>query len=227
MNGLKPNFGLFSPFRGYSSDPNSYISLPRYNVMNKGVPKGKSIYLVWAEMARNSRYWLVLVVVFGLFYLTNVLITNARLAWYLFQKEGIGAGLQLLVTATQTFHRTILSSSLVTLLFIGFLTSILVCLMVYNYQKKVQGMKNVGFFGGMGLFLGFLAPGCVPCGIGLIGTLGLASAFASLPLQGKEVSLLAIVFLIIAIIKVSQKVVAPLACAPRHLAHISERRSLH
>src|SRR3989338_7125218 len=112
MNGLKPNFGLFSPFRGYSSDSNSYISLPRYNVMNKGVPKGKSIYLVWAEMARNSRYWLVLVVVFGLFYLTNVLITNARLAWYLFQKEGIGAGLQLLVSATQTFHRTILSSFL-------------------------------------------------------------------------------------------------------------------
>ncbi len=53
----------------------------------------------------------------------------------------------------------------------------------------------------IGIFLGIFAPGCVVCGIGIAGLLGLAASFAVLPFKGKEIGFIAIFFLFFSLLK--------------------------
>ncbi len=179
------------------------------------------------RIGRNWRYWLLFAVSLGIFYLINVFITNIRLILYAAQQQGIIASIQLIFTVIKTFHRSVLPSSIITLFIIGILVSVLICLLVYNYQRQKNALgKPTNFFMSIGIFLGFLAPGCVPCGIGLIGLFGFASAFATLPFQGKEISILAIGFLLFAIVRVSHTLSKPVTCALPSHADMNERRSL-
>ena len=61
----------------------------------------------------------------------------------------------------------------------------------------------MGILGVTGMSLGIFAQGCAACGIGLTAFFGLAASFATLPLKGLEISILAIIILILSIFRFS------------------------
>lgn len=71
--------------------------------------------------------------------------------------------------------------------------------------SQIKGQK-VSFLGSIGLFFGFLAPGCAACGIGLASVLGIGGALVVLPFNGKEISVLAFVLLGYANLRIARKI---------------------
>jgi len=80
---------------------------------------------------------------------------------------------------------------------------------ISNRHSRTMGniingnVYNTSILGGIGMFLGIFAPGCAACGLGLAAFFGLAASFATLPLKGLEISILAMIILIISIFRFS------------------------
>ncbi|MEK6889721.1 MAG: hypothetical protein AABW82_02240 [Nanoarchaeota archaeon] len=174
--------------------------------------KMSELIKIWKEIFFSIKY--LGIAIFGalIFYIVNVLITNSGNLIYSFRYEGISKTLSLLKIFLLTFHQTILPSSVITLILISILTGILIGLLAFRFQKVNAFSGKVGFFTGIGVFLGMLAPGCISCGIGLSGILGLGASLAFLPFKGLEISFLAIIFLLFSIVKISLAIVEPLTC---------------
>ncbi|MEK6925462.1 MAG: hypothetical protein AABW71_04475 [Nanoarchaeota archaeon] len=75
-----------------------------------------------------------------------------------------------------------------------------------TYKTTQLSSAKFSFLGSIGLFFGFLAPGCAACGIGLASILGIGGAVISLPFGGKEISLLAFILLGYANFRVARKI---------------------
>lgn len=75
-----------------------------------------------------------------------------------------------------------------------------------TYKTSQIKTEKFSLFGSIGLFFGFLAPGCAACGIGLASVLGIGGAIVSLPFGGKEISALAFVLLGYANFRVASKI---------------------
>lgn len=146
----------------------------------------------------------IMVIGFGfLFYLLNFFIITFGNISSFYKKQGLGEIVQFTFNLFVGFKGTILFSSFVSMIILSFLTGLLFSLVIYkiNLRKKIS-QKN-GFFAGAGMFLGIFAPGCAACGLGLAAFFGLASSFATLPLKGLEISILAMTILIISIFRFS------------------------
>jgi hypothetical protein len=110
--------------------------------------------------------------------------------------------------------------SFYTFLLVSILTGILVSLLVFRARASLlsqrlqnQQSHNTSVVSSLGVAAGVLLPGCASCGIGLAAVLGLGSSFAALPLQGLEISLIAIVLLCISISMVAKSMTIHAACA--------------
>ncbi|MEK6926237.1 MAG: hypothetical protein AABW50_03080 [Nanoarchaeota archaeon] len=79
-------------------------------------------------------------------------------------------------------------------------------LIVYKSKLGLRGTGRFSIFGGIGVFLGALIPGCAACGIGLVSFLGLGAGFLTfLPYDGLELSILAILILGFSITKITRE----------------------
>ena len=174
-------------------------------------------------MFSKPKRLLVLLFVTLIFYFFNIVVSNFSNILWVYRNEGFFEGFNTLFVIILGFHRSILPSSFITIIVIGLLTGVLISLLLYRSELSVKN-RDIGLFGGFGLFLGFLAPGCATCGLGLIGLLGLSSSLASLPLKGSEVSYLAIILIIFSIIRISTKLIKSLSCNVNIQKSKSERR---
>ena len=75
-----------------------------------------------------------------------------------------------------------------------------------TYKTTQLSREKFSLFGSIGLFFGFLAPGCAACGIGLASILGIGGAIVSLPFGGKEISFVAFILLGYANLRVARKI---------------------
>lgn len=103
--------------------------------------------------------------------------------------------------------------SLSTVILIALLTAIFITLMGYHV-KSMQGALGSYAAGSGGLALGFLAPACASCSIGLIAVLGMSGTLGILPWKGVEITVLGIVLLGGAITSLSRKI-AEKTCVSR------------
>ena len=104
------------------------------------------------------------------------------------------------------FKETILFHSFISLIVISVLFGLLFSLFAYKIAigQKSDG-KEIGLFGGIGIFLAALAPGCAACGVGLASVLGIGVGILSfLPYDGFELSLVSIGILSFSIVNITK-----------------------
>lgn len=167
---------------------------------------------VLKKVFKKGSYILLTFAVTVGFYILTALVTNIGNVFYNFKNFSFVTAFSLSSLILTSFWRTILPSSVVSILLLGFFTGILVSLLTYRYRTIQVSAGRVGVIASIGLFLGVLAPGCAVCGIGLIGILGLGSSLAFLPFKGAEVSYLGMAIIIFVIIRVSRQIANASSC---------------
>lgn len=165
------------------------------------------IFNVWKEVFSNGKYLLIAFVsalaVYIVYFLTSA---YGNIISY-FQGNGFIEAINFTFFIFMNFRQTILPSSFISMILLSAFTGILIAILLYrvNVIEKSE-YKNLGIIGGLGVFLGVLAPGCVSCGLGVIALLGFSGVLATLPFKGLEISYLALGLLIFSIIQVSLKI---------------------
>lgn len=169
--------------------------------------------VLWKKIFFNWKYVILLFGVAFIFYVLNVVISTLSVFNYFYKQHGFFATLKLILETIGRFDNTILLSSVVTLVTLSILTGIMITLLAYNYSLAQKNTKNsTSIVTSIGLFLGIFAPGCVSCGIGLAAFFGLTTVLASLPFQGREISVVAIALLSFSIGRTSWNIANPKPC---------------
>ena len=101
---------------------------------------------------------------------------------------------------------------------IALLLGIDMALVVYLLRQKRAAAAGKNFvLGSGGVASGLIGIGCAACGSlllgGLVPSLGLAGALATLPLQGEEFGILSVTLLFVSLLFVSKNIAEPSACA--------------
>jgi ABC-type antimicrobial peptide transport system permease subunit len=161
----------------------------------------------WKLVFGNWKYFFLAFFVAVMFYSLNVLISSFGNLISFYSSLGLLGTGKFFITMFIGFYKTVEFHSFVSLLVISILFGMLFSLLAYKVKVvKSSGEKRIGFFATIGLFLGVLAPGCAACGIGLLSALGLGSAFLTfLPFDGLELSVIAIVILVVVVYKTSDQ----------------------
>ena len=185
----------------------------------------KSILNLWKNVFSSKNYIFIVLGVTLIFYIFNASISNFRSIAYSIKNSGVSEGILFGFTLIWNFKDSVLFSSLITLLAIGFLTGMLLSLMIYRFSYiQKNNLQKAGILTSAGIFLGVLALGCAACGIGLVGLFGLTGSLASLPFQGKEINVIAIGLLSFSIINLSEKMASPGLCKADNYIYKNERR---
>ena len=160
----------------------------------------------WRKTFGNWKYLALTLFIAILFYSLNVLILNWKSLMAFYPSFGFLGSLKFFFTLALGFKDLIKFHSFISLIIISILFGILLSLIIYKSKLGIKPGKKVGIFGGIGVFLGALIPGCTACGVGLVSVLGLGAGFlAFLPYDGLELSILAIFILGFAIIKITKE----------------------
>lgn len=148
--------------------------------------------------------YVIMALAFGfLFYLLNFLITAFDNISSFYRGQGLKELVPFTFNLFVGFKGSILPSSFMSMVVLSLLTGILFSLVLYKVNLRKNISPNTSILGGIGMFLGIFAPGCVACGLGLAAFFGLATSFATLPFKGLEISIAAIVILAISIFRFS------------------------
>jgi len=140
-----------------------------------------------------------------LFYLINVILSKYSVLISLYQNYGFVFFLKSFFLININFLETLEISGRMSLIVLSVLTGLLFSL-IYNRGKIISSgkKKRYGVIGTFGVALGFISAGCSACGLGLISLFGLGGALATLPLKGVEISIIAIVLLMVSIYIISR-----------------------
>ncbi len=163
------------------------------------------IFEIWTHIYKSWRYPLVAVLVSFTFYLLNILILNWNFVFGSWQN--IGNFLPMIFSMPMTFKVYSFIGLIVVSLLFGFLFSLI--FYKVNFFKDPSERKS-GFFGIIGsgvfgAFTGIFATGCAACGVGLVSILGISAGFLSVfPYHGFEFTILSILMLVFAIVKISK-----------------------
>lgn len=166
----------------------------------------KNIFNAWKNVFSSWKYITILIFTAIIFYSLNVLISSWQNMKTIYPSLGFFNTVKFFFVSWLGFSSTVIFHSFVSLIIISILFGMLISLIFYRLRFNISGNKKVGLFGGIGIFLGALAPGCVACGIGLASVLGIGAGFlAFLPYEGLELSILSICLLGFAILKISNE----------------------
>lgn len=175
--------------------------------------KIKDILSVWKQVFSNWRYTALAITIAFVFYSLNVLIKIYDSLIFFYNQTGFLGSVRLFFNFFVGFKETTLISSFISLIFITILFGILFSLIAYKMKmiKSVSG--KTGIFTTTGIFLGFLAPGCAACGVGLLSLFGVsAAALSFLPYDGLELSILAIGVLSFSTFKITKDIKKGISC---------------
>ena len=179
----------------------------------------KQMFGVWKEVFGKWRYLLLALLIALFFYLLNVLISGWKSLAGFYSSAGFLKTMNLLFVLFMGFSNSITMISFISLIIISLMLGMLFSMLVYKHHiYALNGDKRLGIFGGIGAFLAALVPGCAACGIGFASILGLSAGILSfLPYDGIELSLIAMVILIVTIFKTTKNMyvcmVSPFALA--------------
>ncbi len=166
----------------------------------------RRIFITWKKVFSDWRYLTATIVIALLFYSANVLLSSWNSLTGFYSTFGFFGTIRFFLTLFLGFRETILFHSFVSLVIISVLLGMLFSLVGY---KVIIGQRNdgkkIGLFGGVGIFLASLAPGCAACGVGLASVLGIgAGALSFLPYDGFELSIASIGILGFTIVNITK-----------------------
>ena len=171
---------------------------------------GKQLFGTWKKVFSNWKYLTVTIIIALVFYSLNVLISNWSSLTGFYSTLGFFQTITFFFILFLGFKETIMFHSFVSLIVISILIGMLFSLVGYkiNIGRGSVG-KNVGLFGGIGLFLAAFAPGCAACGVGLTSVFGIGAGVLSfLPYNGFELSLASIGILVFTILNITENMYA-------------------
>ena len=167
-----------------------------FNIVKKS---SINLWLVFSKV----KYALMIFIFGFLFYFLNFLITAFSNIMSFYKAQGLEGLVLFTFNLFVSFKGSILLSSFVSMVVLSILTGLLFSLVIYKVSLRKKISSNTSILGGIGMFLGIFAPGCAACGLGLVAFFGLATSFATLPLKGLEISIVAIIILVVSIFKFS------------------------
>lgn len=153
-----------------------------------------------------SRPLYVLLMLFSafIFYLISVVITDFVDFRSIFTNYGFS--LNLILDYFIGFPSTVDNFSIYSMFFISLLFGSYLSLVSYKTKQVKSLSGKSSFIGSLGIFFGFIAPGCAACGLGLASVFGFAGFLVALPFHGTEISLIALFFLGYANLKIASKI---------------------
>lgn len=166
----------------------------------------KKIFSTWKKVFTNWKYLSVALIIALAFYSINILISNWNNLIAFYSTLGFIQTIKFFFILFFGFKETIMFHSFVSLIIISILFGMLFSLVGYKVSTG-QGTdgKKVGLFGGIGLFLAALAPGCTACGIGLVSVLGISvGSLSFLQYGGIELSIASIGILSFTIVSITK-----------------------
>lgn len=157
----------------------------------------KSVISLWKNIFKQKKYYLILSITAIALYIITVLLFQLR---YL-TISSLEHPVLLLFSGFYNFvPRWTFYSTIV----ICFLTGMLFSLLSYRFDNLKQASnEKISWLSSIGIFLGVAAPGCASCGVGLAVALGLGSTIAKLPFHGMEISLFAMLILMLSVWRTS------------------------
>lgn len=156
------------------------------------------------EVFSKPQYVLLMLISAFIFYLISIVITDFIDFKVIFVNYGFS--LKLIFSYFIGFPSTIDAFSAYSMILVAILFGSYLSLATYKTkQVKALGGKS-SFIGSIGIFFGFLAPGCAACGLGLASVFGLAGFVVALPFHGMEVSVIAFLLLGYANLRIASKV---------------------
>ena len=167
----------------------------------------------YKKVFSRKRYILLALFISVLFYVLNVIISNFSSIKSFFSSLSCIQAIKITYFMAIGFYETIYLSSFVSLIIISILFGLLISILVYKTRNvKKNAGKKIGVVGTIGIFAGVIAPGCAACGLGIASALGLGAFLTFLPYKGLELSILAIILLIVANLKASKTLLSENIC---------------
>ncbi len=156
------------------------------------------------EVFSKPSYILLMLFSAFVFYLISVVITDFADFRSIFTNYGFS--LNLIFDYFIGFPSTIDNFSAYSMFFISLLFGSYLSLASYKTKQVKSLSGKSSFMGSLGIFFGFIAPGCAACGLGLASIFGFAGFLVALPFHGTEISLIAFFFLGYANLKIASKI---------------------
>lgn len=155
-----------------------------------------------------SKPFYVLIAVTGmlLFYLLNVIVSDFYDLKEISNNYSSWTALKLTFNYFIGFPKTIDSNSVFFIFLIAFLFGSYIALATYKTSQIRAVESDVSIIGSLGVFFGFIATGCVACGIGIASILGFGGAFLILPFEGFEISIISFSLLLYANWSIAKKI---------------------
>ena len=161
----------------------------------------KQEYSLWKTIFGQHKYVVRFFVIAILFYILNVSMSIYSQFGY------AGDFFDIIRLYTQGFFLSVGVASFSCTVILSVLTGFLISLLWFRAEITHMGIqKKLGFFGYISVFLGLFVTGCPTCGLGLIAILGLGASVASLPFKGIEISIGAIIIILITIYFISKRI---------------------
>jgi hypothetical protein len=160
-----------------------------------------------SEVFSRPSFFLLAVFTAAIIMLINLLAVNYQLVLHPPSAKVIAE----LVKGTYALlpaHSKIASGGVATL------SGVFIAMLVYRL-KHHRSKQKMYAAGSSGVLLSLLAPACASCGIGLAALFGLTGIIGSLPFQGAELSVIAGILIIIAIVSLSGKITTKVCERPR------------
>ncbi len=165
-----------------------------------------SLFKIWKEVFGKRKYLIKGIIIALVFYSLNIIISSWKVFTEFSYDKSFFGTINLFFFLIFHGGGIVNIYSFASLILISVLFGILFSLIFYKLKMNLSVSPKTKFSGGIGIFLAALVPGCAACGVGLISVLGLgAGALSFLPFKGLEISILAILILGFAIIKVTKE----------------------
>ena len=172
----------------------------------------RDIPIAFKTVFSRAKYIAISFFIALLFFAINIYIPNTSIILNSIKNFRFGYTIPLLGYLFAGGMGFMMAHTLAILIIISILFGAAVSLMAYrinNIKAGLAGKKTTA----IAVILGFAAPGCAVCGIGLLPLLGLGSVIAYLPFQGLEIGILSIGLLVFSISALSKGITRGNLCA--------------
>lgn len=156
---------------------------------------------LWRMIFNQHKYVLRFSIIAIVFYILNVTMSIYSQFSYI---EDL---FDIIRLYSQGFYLSVGAVSFFCTVILSLLTGFLISLLWFRAEITHMGIqRKLGFFEYISVFLGLFVTGCPTCGLGLIAIFGLGASVAALPFGGVEVSIVAIVVILITIYFISKRI---------------------
>ena len=125
-----------------------------------------------------------------LFYMLNVIVSDFSELGRIARDYESFEAIEIVFNYFIGFPNTIDSYSVFVVFTVALLFGLYISLATFKITQVKKSSTNNSIIGSIGVFFGFIATGCVACGVGLASALGFGGAFLYLPFGGFDISLI-------------------------------------